>query len=506
MKNPTGSVRRSIKTAFTIGGASILNILISYLRTKAVALLIGPEGIGVVSLYGNLVSTASATVSMGTGISGTRLIADALSKGDAKSLLVVRRALFLTTLTFATVGAIFFWSMRDIIAFQVLGGIEHLTAVGWLAIVVGLSVFNTSQTALLQGMSRISEIAKISVQSSIIYTAFGVAIVWNLREKSLIAFVLAGPAITVFLNYLYCNRLPKLKTQFVKTKDLLTESKNLLTLGVPFMCAGAVGGGAQLWVRSEVNNHLGAEALGLFQSAWIISMNYVGLVLGAMATDYYPRLVKIINDHEEVNRLSNEQTYIVLLLSAPIFVAVIGLAPWLIEFLFSPQFVPAAQILRLQVIGDVFKVVTWPLGYIILARGDGKIFFFVEALVYSEICFFVSLLMDTCGLTSTGFGLLIAHAINLITVYIVVSRRVQFKWNIDVTKLFLATIAACLFAFVVSAKYRWGALASVIVSISFGVYSFNKVTRLTNTVFGLKGLKTKMKSACQFFKPRDKNI
>ena len=62
---------------------------------------------------------------------------------------------------------------------------------------------------------------------------------------------------------------------------------------------------------------LGATSLGEFQAAWAISMTYVGYVVTAMATDYFPRLAATVHDREAANRLINEQLEVALLGAGP---------------------------------------------------------------------------------------------------------------------------------------------------------------------------------------------
>jgi hypothetical protein len=47
----SGSYRSILKSTSLIGGASFINILISMIRTKFVAILLGPSGVGLLGLY-----------------------------------------------------------------------------------------------------------------------------------------------------------------------------------------------------------------------------------------------------------------------------------------------------------------------------------------------------------------------------------------------------------------------------------------------------------------------
>ena len=163
MTDHGASYRRIIKSSPIIGGASVINIVIGLLRTKILAVLLGPTGTGLVSLYSGLISAATSMASMGIGVVGTRQISEAVGKADKYELAVARRAMFLGTLLLASVGALIVWTLRDVLALYVLGAKEHARSVGWLSVGVAISVAGASQGALMQGLRRIRDIARLNV-------------------------------------------------------------------------------------------------------------------------------------------------------------------------------------------------------------------------------------------------------------------------------------------------------------------------------------------------------
>lgn len=80
MMNQVTSCRRILKSTSIIGGASVINIVIGLVRTKILAVLLGPAGIGLVSHYAGLMQTAATLVTIGLGTVGTRQIAEAVGK------------------------------------------------------------------------------------------------------------------------------------------------------------------------------------------------------------------------------------------------------------------------------------------------------------------------------------------------------------------------------------------------------------------------------------------
>jgi len=480
VNDSVASYHRILKSTSIIGGASFINIAIGVLRSKVLAVLLGPAGIGLASLYVGLMGTASTVATMGLGPVGTRQIAEACSKDDARAILVARRALFWGTMLLACVGGLVVWSLRSVLAVHALGSATYSGAVGWLSIGVALSVAGASQGALIQGMRRIGDIARLNVYGSICSTVLGIGFLWRWGKAGLIAYVLIVPLASFVLGHVYVSRLPRAGTESVTLQELTREWKILLRLGMAMVGAAFVYQLAQLWIRIDVARVLGAQSLGQYQAAWTISMQYVSFVLMAMGTDYYPRLTGVIRDHNAATKLVNEQTEIATLLSAPVFIAMMAVAPWVIHLLYAASFTPAIEILRWQVLGDVLKVATWPLGFVILAAGDGKTFFASETAAWIFITGLITGLVPVMGLRITGIAYLAMYAFYLPLLYWLARRRIGFHWSRSVLFLSIATFAICGGVDIMVAVTRWGMFVGCIAAVAFAIFSLGRITHMSN--------------------------
>jgi O-antigen/teichoic acid export membrane protein len=480
MSEAKASYHRILKSTSIIGGASFLYIVIGLLRNKALVLLLGPAGMGLASLFTGLMMTASTIATMGFGTVGTRQIAEACSKEDAHTIKVARRALFWGTMALAVAGGVVVWVFRSFLAAQALGNLSYSGAVGWLSIGVALSVAAASQAALIQGMRRVGDIARLNVFGSAIGTAVGIALLWRWGSAGLVAYVLVVPLASFVLGHVYVSRLPKAGTEPVTLEELTGEWKMLLRLGLAMVGAGIIQQLVQLWIRIYIARTAGVQSLGQYQAAWTISMQYVSFVLTAMGTDYYPRLTGIISDRKAATQLVNEQTEIATLLSAPAFIGMMAAAPWVIHLLYAASFAPAVEILRWQVLGDVFKVASFPLGFVILAAGDGKAFISTETAAWLVTAGLITGLLRTVGLPITGISYLVMYAFYLFLVYWLARRRIGFDWSRSVLVLFLATLAICVGVDILTSITRWGIWVGCAAAIAFAIYSLGRIAHMSN--------------------------
>ena len=484
MNDGGNSYRQILRSTSIIGGASVINILIGLVRIKVAAVLLGPTGVGLIGLFSNLIAAAANVAALGMGTVGTRQIAAANGLGELQAVSVARRALFWGTLVMAVVGALVFWLLRGVLATRVLADSARSNEVGWLALGVGLTVACGSQGALLNGMRRIGDLARISVYSAALATVLGVGSLLLWHEKGLLVYLLLTPVISFLVGGWYVARLPKVHASRTPLRALAQQWGSLARLGVAFMLAGLALTLGQLVIRTLVQRELGAEALGLFEAAWIISMTYIGFVLRAMGTDYYPRLSAVINDHAAVNKLVNEQTEVALLLAGPVFLSMLGLAPWVIELLYSSKFSEAAVVLRWQVLGDILKVASWPLGFVILAAGDGRTFLFSDTLAIAVFVLCVWLGLPYLGLQITGIGFLLMYTVYLPLVYWLARRRTGFRWARNVfVKISCLLILGTLVAGVGVWNGFLGGALGVIFASAWSLVALNRVAHMT-TVSG----------------------
>lgn len=470
------SYRQILRSSSIIGGASVVNVLVGLMRIKVVAVLLGPVGVGLVGLLQSLISTASTVAALGVGTAGTRQIAEAAGREDESGVAVARRALFWGTLLLALVGASLFWLLRDVLAKHVLDDPHMATNVGWLTIGVALGVASGSQSALLSGLRRVGDIARVSVGSALLSTLLGMGAIMLWGEQGILAFVLAGPLASFLMGHAFVARLPRITGFRAPLPQLVAQWRTLVRLGAAFMVAGLAVTVGQLAVRTVVQQELGAEALGHFQAAWMISMTYIGFVLAAMATDYYPRLTAAIHDHAAANRLVNEQIEVALLLAGPVFLAMLGFAPWVIELLYSSQFSDSVAVLRLQIFGDVLKIVSWPLGFIILAAGDGRTFMWTESFAMAIFVGLTSFGLPLLGIQATGVAFLAMYVAYLPTVYWLAKRRTGFAWGAGVLKHVVLLILGAVMVFGASMWSEWVAAGlGLTAALALGVHAIARL-------------------------------
>jgi enterobacterial common antigen flippase len=418
-----------LKSSALIGGSSVVNVGIGIIRTKAMALLLGPGGVGLMGLYGSILNLAESIASMGINSSGVRQIAEAAGSGETarigRTAATVRR----TAIVLGVLGAVLLVLFSRQISRLTFGGDQHTTDVATLSLAVFFLSVSGGQGALIQGMRRISDMAKMGVLGALFGTVISIPLIYFFREKGIVPSLVGVAAMTVLTSWWYSRKV-QIPAQRVTISELRREAGTLLKLGVAFSASGVLTMGAAYAVRLIVLRKVSFEAAGLYQSAWALGGLYVGFILQAMAADFYPRLTAVSRDNGECNRLVNEQAHISLLLAGPGVMATMTLAPLVIALFYTTKFAAAVEPLRWICFGMALRVIAWPMGFIILAKGVQTIFFWTElaaTIVHVGLAFMLVGYFGLTGAAMAFFGLYIWHGI---LIYLIVRRLTGFRWSV----------------------------------------------------------------------------
>ena len=135
------SYRRILKSTSIIGGSSLITIFFRIIRTKVLALLLGPYGIGLIGIYESITSLASSIAGMGIGSSGVRQIAESNGTGDnekiSKTILCLRRIALFSGLS----GLLLLFFLSGPVCRLTFGNSAHACDLAILSVVIFLAPY-----------------------------------------------------------------------------------------------------------------------------------------------------------------------------------------------------------------------------------------------------------------------------------------------------------------------------------------------------------------------------
>ena len=469
----------ALKSTSIIGGSTVIVMLIRMLRTKALAILLGPGGIGLEAIYDSVITLSKTAVDLGVSSAGVRQIASAVGSGSQPVITATVFTLRRVCLVLGIIGAVALFLLREFVSRVAFGNADHGSDIGVLSIILLFGAVMGGQGALLQGMRRIGDLAKMNMFGALAGAILSVPIVFVWGRAGIPAYMVLAAGVGAFISWSYARRIQIERTK-VPFRQVTEEARSLLKLGLVFLASGLMTAGALFLLRVLVTRQEGVYGAGQFQAASALSMVYVGFVLQAMGTDFYPRLTALAHDDRKCNQLVNEQAEISILLALPGVLATLALAPWVIQIFYSSKFDKASEILCWQVAGTFLQVNSWPMGFILLAKSRAAALFWTDLASYSFYVVLGWLGLKYFGLPGTGMAFLGLYAFHWCVVYVIVRKISGFALspaNVRLTLLGIATVAVTLCTRLTLPE-PWATGVGFVLAVGTGLYTMRTLIRL----------------------------
>ena len=315
----TDSYRQIMKATSIFGGVQIFNIIISIIRSKVIAVLLGPAGMGIAGLLTATTGLISSLTNFGLGISAVKDIATANENKNelqlAKVVVVIQRLVWFTGLLGAVITFVFASWLSELS----FGNKEYSIAFMWLSFTLLFNQLTSGQYVLLQGMRKLKFLARANMMGSALGLLVSVPLYYYLRIDGIVPAIILTALFTLGVNSYYSNKL-KIQKVSVSFKETRAHGKGMMVMGFMLSLSGILVVASLYFIRIFISNTGGIEDVGLFNAGFAIINTYVGLVFTAMATDYYPRLSGVAKDNKKAALMINQQADIAILILAPVLV------------------------------------------------------------------------------------------------------------------------------------------------------------------------------------------
>ncbi len=341
---------------------------------KAVALWLGPEGVGLFSQLRQMAQAATVAATFG----GTNSVVQGLSeRGDEAARRQFRAtASRLVGATGLLVVLLILLAAPQLTQFFLSSGAPELIAtVHGLALAVLLNVVGTYTMAVLNGYRSYPYLALAQIAGpAALVIVLVMAWWWRLPADPLLlaaSFVICF-GFTCVTGLFGVSRLPALAVVVKAARLDRGESQIFLRFALSNLAAALSTTLALLLIRSWVIEAQGLGFAGLFDAAWTLTFNYTTLFLTACSAIYLPLLTRATT-HERQKACMLKTAYLVLAGSAMVCYCMVLLKTPLIHLLYSTEFQPSAQVLVVLVVAVIMRSISWVYGTMILATRNSRV-------------------------------------------------------------------------------------------------------------------------------------
>ena len=367
-----------LKAMGIFGGVQVLNILCSLIRNKLVAMWIGPAGVGLFGIFNQALEMLNTATNLGVRNSSVRDISQAVEKRDSsmisRIITVVRR----WSLWLGLGGALITMAIAPLLSRLTFGDFNHIWHYVALSAAVLFMALTNGEYAVLQGLSKLKKLARVTVSGTLGGLLISIPMFYFLREDSVLPSIIVY-ALCVMAAALFTKdkEFPKAK---VTSRETVSMGADFIKLGV-FMTLGSfVAMLASYIFVSWLNITSGKETVGFYQAGYTLVDKYAGLVFVALGYEYYPRLARVAGSSMRLRVFVSNQINLSFMVLTPCLLAFILLRSHLVWLLYSKEFLVILTYISWGVVGTVLRATSWCFSFVMLAKGDGKIFLITESL------------------------------------------------------------------------------------------------------------------------------
>lgn len=488
------SYRQIFKATSVFGGVQVFSIVINIIRYKFLAVLLGPAGMGIAALFTETLNLVRSVTSFGLSTSAVKTVATAYAVGDEKKISQVVSVLKKWVWMTGIFGFVVALALSPVLSRLVFGSTDYALSFALLAITVLLADLSAGQAVILQGTRKIRYLAKSGILGSLLGLITSIPLYYFFGSDGIVPAILITTLSALLLSWYFSNKVI-IPTINVSRSLVISQGRQMMQLGFMLSLSGIITLAASYLVRIYISRSTGLADVGLYNAGFAIINSYAGLILAAMATDYFPRLSGVAHDNKLAASEINQQAEIAILILSPILCIFLVYIDWAVILLYSEKFIAIKNMIHWAALGMYFKAACWAAGFLLLAKGNAKGFFWNELIVNAYLLCFNLVGYHYWGLTGLGLSFLLTYILYLVQIAVVARRWYGFRFKPGFLRLFAIQVLLGVACFLV-VKLSGGMVAyiagSVIILLST-LYSLSEMNKRLDLKSMLKSIRQRVR-------------
>lgn len=465
-----GKVSRSrlsagvMKALGIFGSLEALKILCSVARTKLVAIWIGAAGVGVISLYSATIDMIRSIALLNLRQSSVPAIASA--SDDERPHLV--QSVDVLGLIIGVIATIIVTILSPLLSWLTFGSYDYSWGFALLAPTLLAYSVGDARQAILQGVGRLGVLAKASLYAVVASTVVAIPLFYFFRMAAIVPVLIVFPSFSAL--FLFVGPATKVKRTTLDRALFKSTVSSLIKLGSYLTVGISMGFAADYALRAYLSWNAGVETVGLFQSGYTIIKSYVGLFFTAITMEFFPRLSATISRRSYTSVIVAHEIGLALWVLMPVVVVFIASDHLIVRLLYSSSFLDIVPYVSIAVTATLLRAVSWCFSYVIVAKGDGKVYILTEGLSAVTLLGFSWLGWHFGGYAGLGWAYLGEYVVFTAATWAVCHFRYGLRMPAGIVWLAVFSSAVAAAALLLKVWLGWWAPLVLAVPLAFAAF------------------------------------
>lgn len=372
-----------VKVLSYTGFSTLIKLITSYVTVKVVASIIGPSGVALVGQLQNFTSIFTTVGAGGINNGVVKYVSE--YKEDENTLQKYLTNGFKLTAYFSSISGFLLIILSNYLSKWVLFEEKY----SYLFILFGLNLillsFNNFFLSVLNGFKEFKKFVSINIFTNVISLIFTVILVWLYGLKGALISLVTYQGFVLLITMYYLKKKDWFSKQLWGNWDKQIVGK-YFSYSLMALVTAMTLPVSQLLIRGYIIKEYSITDAGFWEGVNKISAMYLMFITTSFSVYYLPKLAEITDDHilrKEILKTYKIITPIIFITLAMIYL----LKDVVINVLFTKEFYPMKELFLWQLIGDFFKIMSWLLAFVMVAKSMTKLY------IITEILFAVSLVL-----------------------------------------------------------------------------------------------------------------
>jgi O-antigen/teichoic acid export membrane protein len=385
---------------------TIVKMLTNIVSLKVIAVKIGPSGIALLGQLGNF-SSLVMTVSTGGFLDGvTKYVSE--FKNDLLKIKQIIDTSIITIFILSVLSSLFLLFFSNFLAFQLL----HSNTFNIVFIIFGFTLFfyafNQLFIAIINGLQRYKQYVIINIISSVVGLGFTIFLVEIWGVVGALVASISFQSIVFFITYMFVKKEPWNKINQILSnfdKAILIKLLKYSLISVLTILTASL---TSIYIRTRIINGIGIQEAGLWDSVTKISGMYLLVITSSLAVYIMPKYSELQGYSELKREIIKTYKFLLPIVITSSIIIYFG-KDIIIRLLFTPSFIKMRELFLFQLIGDVFKIFSWVLGYIFLAKAMTRKYIIAQFSYYIIYPALVLTFLPLWGVKGVVFGYMCSY-------------------------------------------------------------------------------------------------
>jgi PST family polysaccharide transporter len=408
-----------LKTSLLSLVSTVTKMLAGLAISKALAVTVGPSGLAIVGQFQNFVQIA-LTAGKGALDTGVTKYTAEYGPDPQRQVRLFSTALRLSAVCCAAVSLVLLVAAEPL-AKLLLHSPEHAYIMRLFGVTLVMFVLNNLLLAIVNGLQEIRTYIEVNIAQSLLTLALTLALIdWLGLDGALIALVTNQSLVLVVLLWRIRRHVVIRAASFRAAFDAV-EARRLGKFGIMAAISAVAAPVTGILVRDDIARNIGLEQAGHWQAMWYISSVYLTVVTTTLSVYYLPKLSATTDRSALRSELARGYS-IVLPIVALAALSIYTLREFVVRVLFSESFLPMLDLFLWMLVGDVVKLASWLLAYLMLAKAMTRAFISTEILFSASFVVLSMLLTRAYGIEGVTYAHAVNYALYLVCVAVLTRR------------------------------------------------------------------------------------